>query len=152
MCHWINILYLVYILIIANCHCSMPVCFHCRASRAFVHMCIESFQGPCPGPLNKTIYTITCAFVSIHRCGPSAQAIPMLGVVILWQLVYIGPTLGTASFWAMNGTVLLLILHIYTGTKDTSSSNKGYWAKTWASNWPQKYVKTNVSWLLASIH
>ena len=59
MCHLINILYLVYILIIANCHCLMSVYFYCRALRALVHICIESFQGPCPGPLNKTIYTIT---------------------------------------------------------------------------------------------
>ena len=97
MCHWINILYLVYILIIANCHCSMSVCFHCRASRAFAHICIESFQGPCPGPLNKTIYTITCAFVSIHQCWPSAQAIPTLGVVIPWKKT--GTQYGAYGWW-----------------------------------------------------
>ena len=87
MFHWINILYLVYILIIPNCHYLMSVYFHCRALRAFVHICIKSFQGPWPGPLNKTIYTIICAFVSIHLHGPRAWAIAMLGVVIPWQYV-----------------------------------------------------------------
>ena len=83
MCHLINILYLVYILIIAHCHFPMSVYFYCRALRALVHICIESFQGPCPGPLNKTVYTIICAFVSIHHHRPSDRAAPALGVVSL---------------------------------------------------------------------
>ena len=33
--------------------------------------------------------------------------------------------LGTASFYIMNGIVLFLI-HIFTVTKDTNSSQKGY--------------------------
>ena len=75
----------------------MSVYFHCRALRALVHICIESFQGPCPGPLNKTIYTINCAFVSIHHHGPSARAIPMLGVVIPQQKT--GALCGAYGWW-----------------------------------------------------
>ena len=82
-------MYPVYILIIAFCHCSMSVFIHCRALRAFTHVCIstESFQGSYPDPLNKSIYTIIhCAFISVHHCRPSAWATPMLGVVInLWH-------------------------------------------------------------------
>ena len=37
-------------------------------------------------------------------------------------LMFIGPTLGPAGFCTMNGIVLFLILHIYTGAKDTNSS------------------------------
>ena len=91
MYNWINILYPVYILIIAYCHCSMSVFIHCRALRAFTHVCIstESFQGSYPDPLNKSIYTIIhSAFISIQCYRPSAQAAPTLGVVInLWHKV-----------------------------------------------------------------
>ena len=77
----------------------MSVYFHCRALRAFVHICIstESFQGPYPGPLNKHIYTIICAFVSIHHRRPSARATPMLGVVNLQQKT--GTQCGAYSWW-----------------------------------------------------
>ena len=65
----------------------MSVYFHCRALRAFIHVCIptESFQGSYPDPLNKHIYTIICALVSIHHRRPSAWATPILGVVINLQ-------------------------------------------------------------------
>ena len=101
--NWINTLYPVYILIIAYCHCSMSVYFHCRALRAFAHVCIptESFQGSYPDPLNKHIYTIICAFVSIHHCRPSAWATPMLGVVInLWQKS--GTQCGAYGWWLVS--------------------------------------------------
>ena len=39
------------------------------------------------------------------------------------------PTLGTASFYIMISIFLFLILHIFTGTKDTNSSKEGNWAK-----------------------
>ena len=51
----------------------------CRAFRAKV----ENFHGPHLGPVNKyfIINNLTCAFVSVHCCRPSAQeAIPLQGV------------------------------------------------------------------------
>ena len=108
MYNWINILYPVYILIIAFWHCSMSVFIHCRALRAFTHVCIstESFQGSYPDPLNKSIYTIIhSAFVSVHCHRPSARAAPMLGVVInLWQKS--GTQCGAYGWW------LALQMHI----------------------------------------
>ena len=99
MYNWINILYPVYILITAYCHCLMSVYFHCRALRAFVPICIltGSFQGPYPGPLNKHLYTIICAFISIHCHRPSAQATPKLGVVSLWHKT--GTQCGACDWW-----------------------------------------------------
>ena len=38
--------------------------------------------------------------------------------------MFTGPSLCTASFCIMNGIVLFLILHIYTGAKGTNSSKK----------------------------
>ena len=103
MYNWINTLYPVHILIIAYCHCSKSVYFHCRALRAFVHVCIphESFQGSYPDPLNKHIYTIICAFVSIYCCRPSAWATPMLGVVINLQQKY-GTQCGPYGWWLVS--------------------------------------------------
>ena len=77
----------------------MSVYFHCRALRAFVHICIptESFQGPYPGPLSKHISTIICALISIHCHRPSAQATPMLGVVIPQQKS--GTQCGAYGWW-----------------------------------------------------
>ena len=93
-------MYPVYILIIAYCHCSMSVYFHCRALRAFTHVCIstESFWGSYPDPLNKYISTIICAFISIHHHRPSAQATPMLRVVVHPQQKS-GTQCGTYSWW-----------------------------------------------------
>ena len=52
----------------------MSVSVHyCRALRAIPH---ESFWGPYPGPLNKYLYTINCAFISVHHHRPSAWAAP----------------------------------------------------------------------------
>ena len=43
-----------------------------------------------PGPLNKYLYTINCAFVSVHRCRPSARAAtPMQGVAINLRQLHI---------------------------------------------------------------
>ena len=79
----------------------MSVFIHCRALRAFTHVCIstESFQGSYPDPLNKSIYTIIhSAFISVHCCRPSAWATPMLRVVInLWQKS--GTQCGAYSWW-----------------------------------------------------
>ena len=62
----------------------MSVSVHCcRALRAIPH---ESFWGPYPGPLNKYLYTINCAFVSVHHHRSSARAAtPMQGVAINLQ-------------------------------------------------------------------
>ena len=62
----------------------MSVSVHyCRALRAVPH---ESFRGPYPGPLNKYLDTINCAFVSVHCHRPKAWvATPMQGVSINLQ-------------------------------------------------------------------
>ena len=101
MYNWIDILYPVYILIIAYCHCLMSVFIHCRALRAFTHVCIstESFQESYPDPLNKYISTtIHSAFISVHHHRPSAQAAPMLGVVINLQQKS-GTQCGAYGWW-----------------------------------------------------
>ena len=131
MYNWINTLYPVYILIIAYCHCLMSVFIHCRALRAFAHVCVptESFQGSYPDPLNKHIYTIICAFISIHCCRPSAWGTPMLRVVInLWQKS--GTQCGAYGWW------LVFQKH----TKHQTA------ACQLASSWPQSCTKIISFW------
>ena len=75
----------------------MSVSVHCcRALRAIPH---ESFRGPYPGPLNNYFNTIICAFVSVHRCRPSAWvATPTQGVALnLWQKS--GTQCGAYGWW-----------------------------------------------------
>ena len=76
----------------------MSVSVHCcRALRAIPH---ESFWGPYPGPLNKYLYTINCAFISVHCHRPSTRvATPTQGVAInLWQKS--GAQCGAYGWWS----------------------------------------------------
>ena len=131
MYNWINILYPVYILIIAYCHCSMSVYFHCRALRAFTHVCIstESFRGSYPDPMNKYTSTIIhTAFISVHCHRLSAWATPMIGVVINPKKIW-------CPMWGLQLVVTITEAHQHKAA-----------ACRLANGWPQSHTKFIFFW------
>ena len=73
-------------------------------------------------PIVIMCHTWLGMFSKCFRMSSDVSTVFLLNPLLL-PLMFIALTLHTASFCAMNGIVIFLILHVYTGAKNTYSSN-----------------------------